>query len=351
MFLCTAALVALLWALERGGGLRWAAVAVLSAAALYTHYIAVFPLAAALGWALWQHAERRRELLLSSAGALLAFAPWIPEVGANALLHLAPELTPESAVRYTFRLLPGHPYETLPDVPGRPAVALLAVGLLTAAVTRLTLARATPMRLSPPLVLLGVVALATPAGLIVYSLLNTDTFETRYLIASLPPAALLLAAVTASAPGRWWIATSGAALVAIGAGGVATAFDQDHRRPPYNEAADWVEGRLDPGDAIAEVPLFLQPGPEHSVLDINLPDNQPVFDAIPVRLPSGRYGVRVDERAWEPVRRGAALFVVTPNVGGGLAVPPPPPGLRVRVADRRLFRGFIQVGVFEYRRA
>src|SRR5262249_43508985 len=50
-----------------------------AALSMYTHYAAVFLLAGLFVWAFFAHPEARRPLLLSSLGAALLFAPWIPE--------------------------------------------------------------------------------------------------------------------------------------------------------------------------------------------------------------------------------------------------------------------------------
>ncbi|MEA2481052.1 MAG: mannosyltransferase [Thermoleophilaceae bacterium] len=352
LLLSTAALWLLLVALERGDRRAWAAFALVSIAALYTHYTAAFPLAAGVAWGLWQAPERRRAVLMASGAVALAYVPWLPHLGANPLLELGTPLSFESAVRFSGRLLPGHPYVTLPELPGKPALVLFALALVVAAAACLVRRRPGTSRggAPPPLILLALVALATPAGLVLYSLLKTDIFQPRYLLASLPAYALLIGALLVGPRGRLALATSAAALAAVAWGGISTAFDAGRRRPPYNDAAAFVEAHAKPGDAVADVPLFLIKSTRNSVLDVNLPPARKVFTAFPVRRPNGRYDPVIDRAAWRAVAAGHALYVVTPHVQGRLAVPAPPRGQRVRLVRRTLFDGFIEVGVFEYRR-
>src|SRR5215212_5381475 len=68
----------LLVALERRRWPRWAAFAAAVAASMYAHYVAAFPLAALLAWALWYHRDAWRPLLLAYAAAAVAYLPWIP---------------------------------------------------------------------------------------------------------------------------------------------------------------------------------------------------------------------------------------------------------------------------------
>ena len=69
--------LALLAAVDDRRARWWVAYAAASCAAVYTHYTAVFALAAQLLWLLWAHPEARRAALLANLGAALAFLPWI----------------------------------------------------------------------------------------------------------------------------------------------------------------------------------------------------------------------------------------------------------------------------------
>ena len=348
LFLATLALVLLLRALEREGAWPWVLFAACGALALYTHYTAAFPIGAALLWALWKRPERRRPTFVAGAAVVLLYLPWVPSIVANPLLELGTPLSLDSAVRFVFRLLPGHPYVTLPELPGEVALVVLAGALVVAAALAL---RGGRDRLWPPsegVGLLVVTGIATPIGLIVYSLLKTDIFQPRYLLAALPMYALLLGAVLTAPRGRVAWATAGAAVLAIAVGGVATAWDGSRQRPPYADVADHIQRVAAPDDVVADVPLFLGAGPSRTVLDVNLPRERRVSTALPVRRSDGSYGVVLSERDWAAVRAGRSMFVVTPEPGG-YTLPAPPRGLRLREAGRLDFDGFIPLRVVELR--
>ena len=50
------------------------------------------------------------------------------------------------------------------------------------------------------------------------------------------------------------------------------------------------------------------------------------------------------------MRRGAELFVVVPQTPAGFVPPRAPAGLRVRLVERRRWRGFHDVAVYRYAR-
>ena len=71
-------LLTMLIAAEDGRKRWWAAYAVASCAAMYTHYTAAFVLIAQLGWLFWAMPEARKAALLSNVGAAILFLPWLP---------------------------------------------------------------------------------------------------------------------------------------------------------------------------------------------------------------------------------------------------------------------------------
>lgn len=347
--LVTVALAALLEACDRGGRRWWVVVWAASAGAIYCHYTAALPLAAAFAWFLWARRDRLRPLLATAAAVGIAYLPWVPSFGTDSLLG-GDYLSAESVVRFTARLLPGHPYVPLPELPGTPWAALLGVSVAAGLAFLVARARRgeAPRRPSPELVLLLAAVALTPAGLLLYSLLGTDIYQPRYLLVVLAPLALLLGALLTAPPGRLGIATAAAALVAVGAGGASTAFDPDDRRPAYRQAAEHVEERLRPGDGLAEVPLFLNPDPSQRIFTVQLDEPRRVFLAVPVRRPDGSYAPVLAPAAWEPVRRGRELYVVLPETPAGFVPPPPPRGLRARRLEERRWRGFVRVAVVRY---
>lgn len=351
LFFATTALVLLLRAAERGELRSWAAFVACAALALYSHYTAAFPLAAGLAWVFLTSPQRRRATVIAAAATALLYLPWVPRIVANPLLELGTPVTVDATARFVFRLVAGHPYVTLPQLPGIPALLVLGASVIAAgAVMGLRSRR----RLWPPpngVVLLLVTGLATPAGLLVYSVIKTDIFQPRYLLAALPMYALLLGGLLTAPRGRVAVIAGVAAVAAIAVGALQLALDDAWRRPAYAQAADYVERAADRRDVVAEVPLFLGVETRHTVLDLNLPPSRRVAVALPVRLRDGSYGVVLADDEWDRVRRGQTMFVVTPRAAGRYATPPPPRGLRVRIVRRTVFDGFIPVAVIELRRA
>lgn len=72
--------LALLRAIETNDWRWWAALALLDAGAMYSHYTSVFVLAAQAGWALFTRRELVHALLVAHAGAALLYLPWLPSL-------------------------------------------------------------------------------------------------------------------------------------------------------------------------------------------------------------------------------------------------------------------------------
>jgi 4-amino-4-deoxy-L-arabinose transferase-like glycosyltransferase len=68
--------LSMLAAAREGRTRSWIAYGAWSCAAVWTHYIAVFPLAAQVVWLLWTHPHTRRPAVLANAAAAVGFAPW-----------------------------------------------------------------------------------------------------------------------------------------------------------------------------------------------------------------------------------------------------------------------------------
>lgn len=128
----------LLIALERGGAGWWLGYAVLACAAMYTHYTAVFALAAQFVWAFFAQPGARLPLVLASLAAAAGFAPWLPVLVKNShsfgtAVFAILEPFHLSAVAHDIgHWSVGHPYLPLSTVPGRIGLALAAGGVLVA---------------------------------------------------------------------------------------------------------------------------------------------------------------------------------------------------------------------------
>ena len=77
IFLLLGSTLAMLLAIDRGGRRWWVAYALLTCATAYTHYTAIFVIAAQFAWVLWAHPEARRAAIASAVAAAIGFLPWI----------------------------------------------------------------------------------------------------------------------------------------------------------------------------------------------------------------------------------------------------------------------------------
>jgi hypothetical protein len=335
-FLLVVSTFALLRALDTGRHGWWAAFAVATAGAVLTHYTAGFAVVWQGLWAAWTRPDRRRELGAAYAGVAAAFLgslPLSPTGVAQTIIGLFNPLTLENVVAAPVRMLFGYPSPV--DLDAVPGVPVLVALLLVAALGLAGLVRRPPSREAT---LLGGLALATPVGMLGYSLVGDDLYVPRNLMASLPTTYLLLAAGVAALPRRVAGVAATVALVAF-AVGTAAATRAEHRRPAYEEVGELVESRTGPGTAIVEVEPFPLGGPLREALEIEL--DRPVLES------------DLDGAA---IRRVAAaspsVIVVVPEFQLADATPDLPfrPG-GLRLAERRAFEGQAELTVLRYVRA
>ena len=301
----------LLRALETDGRRWWVLFALLQAASMYTHYTAVFVLAAQAGWALYSHPDRRVALLASSGAAALLFAPWVPLMidDSNApnqeIIGAFEPFGPRTVARNTGRLVDGGPFAPLTDLPGTPAFVILGLStLIGLAGLAWALRRGTRPDLRGRVALIAALALAAPVGASLYSAVSEDLYVARNLISSLPYLALALGALLTALPRR---AAAPALVLALGAlaiGGFGT-LETDTQRPDYTEAAELVEARARPGDVVLDLNPF--PGPPSNALDVHLERGLRVFKL-------GYPGQ--EERAVRAARAtGGRIIYVRPEIG------------------------------------
>jgi mannosyltransferase len=344
-FLVVASTWALLWALERGGFWRWALLTVLVAAALLTHYTALFVVVAQALWALWTARERLAPLLGALAAAALIVAAWLPFApGDNGAIAFLVKLTPDTVAREALRAVGGQPYVKVGDLPG--TLGWLALGLAAALALAGAAFAVRGGRADRRLLLVAVLALVTPVGLIVYSLFKPNIYVGRNLIASLPYLYLLGGALLVALPRP--MAIAGVALSAIGLGiGLGKSFEQRYQRPDLKGVAAYLDRRVVHGDRVVELELFPVP---------NAAGRQPVnLRALQVQL---RPSIRtLSVPGGDPrrlARAGAdhrAMWVVDQQVRGFPHAPPPPPIAGGYVlTSRRTFDGLAPIGVYGYER-
>src|SRR4051794_165471 len=196
MLLVVLSTLALLRAMDTNDARWWVVLALLDAAAMYTHYTCVFVLVTQASWALFTRRDLVRPLLVAPGAAVLLFLPWVPSLldDQNAPPEkLIEKLHPFGVTNAWLdlrRLAAGGPFAALTRVPGTLAlvlVGLAAVGAVGGFVWRRV--RGTN-RVRPRAVLIGLLALATPLGAALASIVGDDVFLARNLQASLPALAL-----------------------------------------------------------------------------------------------------------------------------------------------------------------
>jgi hypothetical protein len=156
-----------------------------------------------------------------------------------------------------------------------------------------------PVRVSRTALLVVLLALATPVGLAVYTLLpGPNLFSARNLNASLPAAVLLLAAIVTALPRLAAVAATAVTLAVFGMGAART-FDPDTQRPPLKDAAEYVDAHARPGEPVIDFAL----SPRSDILNRGL---QPYFER-----PHPVYQAGVDDdRAWRVAADGRRVFMV-----------------------------------------
>jgi dolichyl-phosphate-mannose-protein mannosyltransferase len=300
--------IALLRAIETNDRRWWAALAVLDAAAMYSHYTSVFVLAAQAAWALWAHRELWRPLILAHAGAALLFAPWLPFMAEDSdapnqkIIEFLDPFKLDSAIRHLGRLADGGPYAPLSDLPGTPALVMLGLAAAIGLAGLVRRARRSGVRSVPDrVVLIALLALANPVGAAAYSAVTDDLFVVRNLIASLPALCLAFAALLMTVPRPARAVALLLAFAALGLGAVST-IERDTKRPAYEEAASFIESRARPGDAVLELQAF--PDPPGRALGVHIDEEIPHF-------PTNRPGA---EQAALRAAEGGRIFLARPEV-------------------------------------
>jgi hypothetical protein len=311
-------------------------------------------LAAQAAWAVWAHRDALRPLLVAHAGAALTFAPWIPEIqddresGFQSAIENVWPFTLEFFGKSLVTFFAGHPAVGLRSVPGEEGLVLLGLAGLTAAVGTWAALRS-QLRLPGPGVLLVVaLALATPVGAALYSLVAPSIYVPRTLLLSLPALCLALGALAAWLPRPYSLAFVAALFAAcvVGTAHVLT----DERRPGYRAIAAVVNDEARPGSAVFESIQF-----DFGMLEVHLEPpfrlyragcNRPIVE--PGEVLTGRVVCAAGPAAAVRTARAAAaaargqLFVVVPSGPGGA----PPPGFQLE--ERRRFGGFDELELRRY---
>jgi hypothetical protein len=219
----------------------------------------------------------------------------------------------------------------------------VVVAAALAAAVRAWRPRPVGLRLSSPIALLALLALATPVGIALISLRPDKSFMlARNLSPSLTAGVLLVGWLLVSLRRRAAIPAVVALLAVLVVGAIQT-LDVEKRRTPWREVARFIDARARPGDPVLQHFFLADSGAPRRVLAINFKRSHPFFSTPPPEA---------EARAWERGRRGAHVFVVWPLAGilASLehAAPRDGPGDRfIRVAQAR-YDAWLDVLVAEY---
>ncbi len=332
MFLSALSTLLLVRAVDGRSRWWWVAYAICGCAVLYTHYTGVFVLVAQAAWAFWAHRRLIRPLLLTFAAMVAGYAPWlVTELTKEpAFTRLVGPFTLHNSLDTVVRALIGQPGTSVSRLPGD---LLLAAFLATVAVALLVLlGRALTSR--PVLhverlqALLILTAVATPCGLVAFSLGGNNIFIPRNLSASLPAVLLLLGWLLTSLRGAVAVGLTAVALAVVAVAG-GKALDQPSvRGTDTRRVAEFIDERARPGD-----PVF-QPKPFLGGVGSPLARGLEAYLERPHRL---EWRGVSDAEVWEAGWRGANVFFVTTPIFGYL--PPLPrgvgPGKCFRLGDSR----------------
>lgn len=252
MVLALGSTLALLQAVRGTSRAWWALYAVLSCAAMYTHYTVAFVLAAQAAWALACHRHAWRWLLGANAAAALAWLPWLSSYQADQDspgAGLIGALQPFGWGAMKTDLLHwavSHPITTLSvrEVPGDVGLGLIAAGL-AAGMLVAGLERGRPWSRTPDagLALVAALALSTPVLAALYSAVSVSVFLPRNLIASSPGLVLALGWLVTRPRARPARIGASALLVAGLAIGAVRMQSPDGRRPDYKGVARFIADR------------------------------------------------------------------------------------------------------------
>jgi Dolichyl-phosphate-mannose-protein mannosyltransferase len=291
---------ALVKSVRSGSRWWWTLYALATAAAAYTHYTSIFVLAAQAAWSLWQCRDRLRQPLMANAVVALLYAPWVTHIRGKSLAVIAlfEPLNVHNVVTNVLLTIPGYPYtglRTIPTFPGLIVIGVCAMLGLVALVGRrrrssVGVPKSEP---SPHLGLIVGLALATPVGLLLYSLIASDLWTPRGLYASVPATALLLGALLAALP-RSPRAVAVIAVLATLVFGSIRAISPPYARPPFRAIAAYLDRVAGPRDPIIMYPSFRTP-------------------AIRAQFHKPHPIISMSSNAWTSVPLGATAYVVIDN--------------------------------------
>jgi hypothetical protein len=342
MMLSAASALLLLRALERRSAASWAAYGVVVCAAMYTHYTLVFVLGVQAVWALWTRRELWRELLAVYAVAAVAYIPWVPSLMAQrdeplklAVVGGGADVTLGNLLDHVSRLVPGHLFVPLDELPGLVPIVLLAAALGVALAWALVRFAGAPRApdLASPTTLVVLLAFATPVGVFLYSTFGTNLLNARNLSGSLPFLVVALGALAASLRPRVMAVVAVVALGAMSVG-VVRSFDEDYERPDFRRVGAYLDSVAGPKDPVVGT----------------LPTSGPFSLSVFLRRPHPLFAINGDDGpAWAAARRGGSTYLVL-QLGSFFNAPSPyggPTG-RLILREQKRFPGLGAAAVARY---
>jgi len=330
----------------------WVTFGALSLGAVLTHYTAVFAIATLVVWTLVARPNSRRNVLLSSAGALALFAIWLPSFltqfghasdEARRIADQAP-LAFSTVGRMVSRAAVGHPFLDLGSLPGSLAVGLIlagvAIALTAAIVARVRSGQQFFSRPSSTVALLLLLAATTLLGLLLASLQpHRSLLLTRNLMVSLPVWAVLAGALVARR--QPLIAIASTLLVAAGLSIGTWNELSRNARPNMRAAATDLHSRWRPGDVILESAYATGP-PLDQDLAIHLTGDQ-----LASLLLTRNVGLKPFQTA---LKTGRSVFTITPIAGYTTVGLAPPPDIRskFKLTWWKTWPGLVRVDAMEW---
>jgi hypothetical protein len=256
MFFVVVSTWTLLRAVRTGGRGWWVLYTLAAACAAYSHYTAIFVLGAQAVWSLWRCREHPRAALLANAAIVLLYLPWLPHLRGKALAVIG-YIYPLGVHRVLTDLLrpfPGHPAAPNSAIPTTAGLLVVVACLLAGAIAIVVRRRRAPAGAPRPRAtadqwLLAALVFATPVGLLLYSVLDTDLWLPRGLSASLPALALGVGALLAALPGRLMVLAVAAVTVTLAAG-TLRSFEPAWSRGPFRSLSHYLDRVASPRDPI-----------------------------------------------------------------------------------------------------
>jgi hypothetical protein len=304
-------------------------------AAAYCHYTSVFALGVQAAWSLWACRGQIRTALMANVAVLVLYSPWLPHLRGKALAVIG-ALYPlgfHRVVTDLVRPFPGHPaapLHAIPTVAGLIAVGAGALAGLIALGVRRRRASAGSAWLPPRLGLLAGLALATPIGLLLYSLVVTDLWLPRGLSASLPATALVFGGLLALLP-RPLTALAAAALLVTLVAGTFRSFDAVYARGPFRTIAAYLDRVARPRDPVTIVSFVGAPA-----LGVQFRKPHVILGSIP--------------RMWQLTAGGGNAYVVLDDVIAARYKIATPRRAGFQLVSRRHYAGSFPTDLLTYRR-